>query len=833
MQWLADTGFPMNDLKFAFRQLLKHRGFTAIAVLTLALGAGANSAIFSIVHGVLLKPLPYPHPEQLVTLWERSPERGIEQERVTGPNYLDWRAQNTVFSEMAVSPGWDRSDFKLVFPERTVGVRGTYVSSSFFTTLGGGPLLGRTFLDEEDQRQGSRAAILSYTLWREYFSGDTNILGRTLSVDNFGRRDYTIVGVMPPNYGTPLRCEVWLPLGWMGVNLTERRSAHWHHVIARLKPGMTLAQARAQMNAIQASVKRAHPGETIGSQVSIEPLLQQAVGRDFKKALLILWGVVTGVLLIACANVANLLLARAASRQKEVAVRLALGAGRWRIVRQLLIESVLLSVLGAGAGLILSDWAIKLFVAASPSNVPRLADVGLDLPVLLFTFGSALLTGIIFGLAPAWQSSKTNLAEAFKDGRGASQGFSCQFTHSALVVAEVAMAIVLLVGAGLMLQSFRKLLAADRGFRAEQLVTAELDFSVAGFTTWVVPTPTRPQVPLAELLERVRRIPGVESAGSALRLLRPDNHPPNQFLTIYGRPAAAETERPRVEANAITPGYLRSLGVPILRGRDFAEADTLLGPGVVLVNDSFVRRFFPDENPLGKYLTLANNPGPLGSKDRFGVPSWYEIVGVVGDVKSFGIPPEATPEVSFSYWQWPMQTPTLVARVMGDPASVAQAIVRETRAVAPTLPMPKIRMMADRLNESVAQPRFESQLLILFGGLALFLAACGIYGVLAYSVTQRRREIGIRLAVGAQKGDIVGLVLRRGLKLAALGILLGLGASLALTQVLRNLLYGIAPNDPGTFILGSLIVLAVAWLACWLPGRRAARVDPMEALRTD
>lgn len=824
----------MNDFKIAFRQLLKNRGFSAIAIVTLALGAGANAAIFSIVHGVLLKPLPYPNPGQLVTVWESSPERGIEQERVTGPDYLDWRAQNTVFSDMAVSPGWDTSDFKLLLPERVVTVPGKYTSSSYFTILGDTPLLGRTFLPEEDQRQGNAVAILSYSVWQQYFEGDTNILGRTLKVDNFGRRDYTIVGVMRPNFGAPLRGQVWLPLGWMGVSLTERRSGHWHTVIARLKPGVSLHQAQAQMNAIQARLKLAHPGETIGSRASVVPLVQQAVGKDFRTALFVLWGVVTGVLLIACANVANLMLARAASREKEIAVRLALGAGRWRVMRQLLIESVLLAFMGAGAGLLLSDWAVKLFILAGPRNIPRLAEIGLDGPVVLFTCGTALLTGIVFGLAPAWQTSKTDLAGALKDGsKGASQGISCHFTHSALVVAEVALAIVLLVGAGLMLQSFRKLLSAERGFHPERLVTAELDFSVSGFTTWVEQTRTRPQAYLGELLERVRHLPGVQSAGAAYRLVRPDNSPPNQFLAVFGRPVTPGTPRPTVEANAVTPDYLRSLGTPILRGRDFTEADTLTAPGVVLVNESFVHRFFPGEDPLGKFITLVTDPGPLDAKDRFGIPIWRQIVGVAGDVKSLGFPPEAVPEVYNSYWQWPMQTPTLIARVNGDPAALAQALVRETKSVIPLLPVPTIRSMEDRLSESVARPRFESQLLALFGGLALFLAGCGIYSVLAYAVAQRQREIGIRMAIGAQKFDILLLVLRRGLKLTLIGLVLGVGLSLALTQTIRNLLYGVAPTDPLTFALGSFVLLAVAISACWLPGRRAAKVDPMEALRAE
>ncbi|PYJ79364.1 MAG: hypothetical protein DME22_25560, partial [Verrucomicrobia bacterium] len=385
----------MNDLKFAFRQLLKNPGFTAVAMLTLALGIGANTAIFSLINGVLLKPLPYPEPERLVTLWESSPQRGIEQERVSGPNYLDWRAQNSVFSEMAVSPGWQGSEeFNLVLRDTTAKVPGTYTSASLFNTLGTKPLLGRTFLAEEDRKGGNRVAVLGHGVWQRHFGGDSNVIGRTLTVDTYGRREYTIVGVMPPGFGVPGRCELWLPLGWLGVTLDERRSAHWHNVIARLKPGVTLAQARSELTGIQVRIKQAYPGETIGSEVAVVPLLHQALGRNMRTALWVLWGVVAGVLLIACANVANLMLARAASRQKEIALRIALGAGRWRVMRQLLIESVVLAVIGGSLGVLIGWWGLQLFIAVSPANIPRLNEVTLDGAALGFTFGISVLTGV-------------------------------------------------------------------------------------------------------------------------------------------------------------------------------------------------------------------------------------------------------------------------------------------------------------------------------------------------------------------------------------------------------------------------------------------------------
>jgi len=825
----------MNDLKFALRQLLKNPGFTAVAVLTLALGIGANTALFSVINGVLLKPLPYPEPEQLVTLWERNPQRGIEQERVSGPNYLDWRAQNTVFSEMAVSPGWEGSErFNLVLRDNTVKVRATYTSSSLFRTLGINPLLGRTLLPEEDQKEGPRAVVLSHGLWQRQFNGDSNVLGRTLTLDTYGRRDYTIVGVMPPGFGQPSQNELWLPLGWMGVSLADRRAANWHIVIARLKPGATLERAQAEMNIIQARLAQSYPGGITGTEVAVVPLLDQALGRNFRRALLVLWGAVAAVLLIGCANVANLMLARAAARQKEIALRLALGAGRWRVVRQLLAESLLLALLGGALGVLFGWWGLQFFIAVSPAGIPRLAEVTLDLAALGFTLGISMLTGVLFGLAPAWQFSRPALSAALKESsHGASAGAAAGRTRGALVVAEVALSVVLLAGAGVMLQSFARMLRAERGFQPEHLVTAELDFSVSGFTTWMRPSATRPQVPLRELMERLRALPGVQFVGAGSRLLRRENRPPHESIAIFGRPADKPEEQPRAEFQGISPGWLPALGARLLRGRDFTEADRLEAPGVVLVNETFARRFFPSQDPVGQWLKMGASQPPLGATNRWGQTEWSEIIGVVSDVKSLHARPQAVPEIYQSYWQWPMQNPTLLIRTTGNPAALAETIRRETQALAPNLPSALIRKMDDLLSDTVAQPRLQSGLLSVFAGAALLLAALGLYGVLSFAVAQRRREMGVRIALGARKSHVLSLVIRQGMKLALAGLSLGLILALALAQTLRSLVYEVKPADPLTFAAVALLLLATALLACWLPARRAARIDPITALRAE
>jgi predicted permease len=823
----------LADLRLALRQLRQHPGFAVVAVLTLAIGIGANTALFSIVNGVILRPLPFPKHEQLATLWESNPALGADRQKASWVALESWRAQERAIKSLGYWTGPE--DFNFVTSEGVEKVRTAYVSSDVFPTLQISPQLGRGFAPEEDNPKGPMVALISHQLWQNRFGLDPRVLGQTVTIDTYGKRTYTIVGVMPAGFSFPDATELWLPAGYNGLP-RDRRTPHWLNVIARLADGVTIPQARAALNTAQATIARENPNARAGTEVAVVPLLQQLIGGRTRTALFVLWGVVGGVLLIACANVANLMLARATARQKEIALRLALGAGRGRIVRQLLTESVLLSLLGGVAGALLAVGCVNAIIAFSPADIPRLSAITVDLTALSFTAGIAVLTGIVFGLTPAWQCSRPQINETLKaTGSATSAAPAVGRTRGALVIIEMALATVLLVVASLMLQSFAKLIAADRGFRAEHVITAELDFSVSGFTSWVEETGTRPQSSIQRLIERLRQLPNVQAAGAAYGFptLRRDNLPPNNTFTIFGRPAGAADVMPVAYEKSISPGYLNALGVTLLRGRDFTDTDTLRAPSVALINESFARRYFGDEDPIGQYITQGRSTAPLEARDTRGLSTWTRIVGVVKDTKSLTQQPEAAPEVYRSYWQWPMQAPVLFVRTMGDPAPLANALRRETKLAIPLLPSPKIRLMTDRVNESVAQPRFQAGLLNLFGGIGLLLAACGIYGVLAYAVIQRRREIGIRMALGAQGRDVISLVLTQGMRLAFVGAVVGIAAAAMVTRVLRAQLYAVSPADPLAFAAAALALLGVALLACWLPARAAARTDPIIALRCE
>jgi predicted permease len=801
-----------QDLRYGARMSLKNPGFTLIAVITLSLGIGANTGIFTVVNGVLLRPLPYDEPDRLVMLWESDP-----------PNLVEWREQSRSFENVAYWTGND--EFNLVMGDGIEKAKCAYVTSSLFSTLRVKPWLGRAFLPEEDQPEGNLAAVLSYEYWRRRFAADPNVIGRKLTVDTFGRRDYTIVGVMQPGFRFPNQTEIWLPVGWDGI--PRARRGNWLSVIARLKDGVSPAQAQAELIVVQARIGQQH--SEASSSVVIIPLLEQTLGARLRSALLILWGVVACVLLIACANVANLLLARAADRQKEIAIRLALGGSRWRMIRQLLTESMLLAFLGGAFGLLLASWSLKLLIAFNADHVPRLGETRLDVWSLAFTTLIACLTGLLFGLAPAWQTTKPDLNVALKDGgRGATGGLQRNRLRAVLIVAEVALSMVLLIGAGLMIRSFAQMTRVNRGFQPEYLLTAKLDFSISGFTTWVRPTETRPQVTIRELMERLKNQPGVQSVAAA-------GDKAGFRVTVENRQTGAEDDYPRVSLQGVSPDYFRAMGIPVLRGRAFTESDALESPGVAVLPESLAKRCFPNEDPIGKRIYKGRlNPGQAGELDRWtNVSLWTEIVGVVADVKSISLDPQVESNVYVPYWQWPMQTPSLFVRTAGNPANFAAALYSEVKALNKNLPTPKVQTMNERLADVVAQPRFQTLLLGLFGLVALALVSAGIYGVVSYSVAQRTHEIGVRMALGAGEHDVLRLVVGQGMKPVLAGLAIGLAGALALTRLMKALLFGVSSSDPLTFGSIALLLALVALLACWVPARRATRVNPIIALRQE
>jgi putative ABC transport system permease protein len=812
-----------QDLRFGARMLGKNPGFTALAVLTLALGIGANTAIFTVINGVLLRPLPYEEPDRLVMLWESNPRRKIEQQLVAPPNLAEWRDQSRSFENIGYWSG--SGDFNLVAASGVEKARCAYVTSGLFSTLRVKPLLGRVFLPEEDLEEGNRVAILSYDYWQRRFAGDPDVIGRFLTVDTFGRRDYIIAGVMQPGFRFPNQTEIWLPVGWDGI--PRKRRGPWLSVIARLKEGVSITQARAEMDTIQGRIEQQHPQALIGSHVAVIPLLEQVLGARLRSALLILWGVVACVLLIACANVANLLLARAADRQKEIAIRLALGGSRLRLIRQLLSESLLLALAGGVLGILLAFWSLKLLIAFNADQIPRLNEASLDGWSLAFTLLVACLTGLLFGLAPAWQTTKPDLNVALKESaRNMTDGLQRNRLRNLLVVAEVALSMILLIGAGLMIRSFARLSQVDRGFQADRLLTAKLDFSVSGFTTWVRPTATRPQVTLRELIERLKSQPGVQSVAAA-------SDKASFQITIEGRQTGVEEDYPRTGFQGVTSDYFRTMGISMQQGRTFTENDVLEVPRVAILSESLAKRCFPDENPIGKRIYLGRlNPGQVGETDRWtGQTLWAEVVAVVADVRSMNLSPQVEPNIYVPYWQWPMQTPTLVVRTAANPANLAATLYSEVKALNKNLPTPKVQTMNERLSDVVAQPRFQTLLLGLFGLVALVLVSAGIYGVVSYSVAQRTHEIGVRIALGAQQRDVLRLVIRHGMKQVLIGLVFGLAGALVLTRVMKSLLFDVSATDPLTFVVIALLLMAIALLACLLPARRAMKVDPMVALR--
>ncbi len=801
-----------QDLRYGVRMLWKNPGFTVVAVVALALGIGANSAIFSVVNTVLLRPLPYKDPERLVMVWEDRTARGYPRDTPAPANFVDWREQNKVFEGMAAIATHSLNLTGTGEPERLEGKR---VSASFFPLLGVEPLLGRAFSPEEDQPGGNRVVVLSHGLWQRRFGSDRGILGKPLILNG---ESHEVVGVMPQHFQFPTReDELWVPIAFTPQQAAARQS-HYLLVIARTKPGVTVEQAQAEMSTIGARLQQQYPAANTDLGVAVVPLHEQVVG-DIRPALLVLLGAVGFVLLVACANVANLLLARAAARQKEIALRVALGASRIRLVRQFLTESLLLAALGGVVGLLLSLWGVNLLKAFIPENISQARDIAIDGSVLGFTLLVSLLTGLIFGLAPVSQASNFNLNETLKEGgRDSVSGRRGNRIRSILVVAEVAVSLVLLIGAGLLINSFLRLRGVDPGFRADNLLTMRVVLPETKY-----PDQARRASFYAELVRRVESLPGVQSAAVTnwIPLVKQGD---SSGISIEGQPDPGPGQNPSAVTRVVSPHYFQTMGIELLQGRQLNEQDRSDSPRVIVIGETMARKFWPGEDPLGKRVTMG---GPADAP----IP-WLEVVGVVRDVRQFELAAEPKPQMYVPFEQPVFFRPShLVLKTSVEPGGLAAAVRKTVWEIDRDQPVSNIRTMGEVLSESIARQRFSMLLFGIFAAVALVLAAVGIYGVMSYSVAQRTHEIGIRMALGAQARDVLKLTVWRGLKLVLIGIVLGLAAAFALTRVMTSLLFGVSPTDPATLAVISVVLISVALLASYVPARRATKVDPMIALR--
>ena len=806
-----------QDIRYALRQLRKSPVFTAIALLTLALGIGANTAMYSVIDGVLLRPLPFKAPADLYTLWERNQKMGYEQNPPAAANFRDWRDRNHVFEQVAA---FDASTtFDLSGNDKPERVDGAAVSPGLFDLLGATPLIGRSFSSQEDQLGHERVILISHGLWQRRFNADPSIVGKPIAVNG---KDFTVVGVMPPGFqfpgetGTVLNiftapaAQVWVPLALTPQQWNER-SAHYLEVIGRLKPGVTPDQAQAQMNSIEQELIREYPRDYIGSDVKLVRLRAQVVG-SFRSSLFVLFGAVAFVLLICCANVANLLLARATSRRKEIAIRSALGATGARLLRQLVTESIILALAGGLLGVLLAFWEIQLLRTILPGNFPRMSEIHLNAWALVFTAVASLATGVIFGLAPALQSSGVRITESLKMGERGAEGFSRNRLRSALVISEVALALILLIGSGLLLRSFSQLQAVNPGFNPDHVLTMEVSLPDARY-----PDPQK-AVFFARLIEGVRLLRGVESAGAIGHLPLGGQIESYAMRVEGGAPLPNEYTNP--DCHVVLPGYFESMKVPLIEGRFFDERDNLQSPHVLIINDVVVRNVFPHENPVGRHLRM----GCTGFSG--------EIIGVVRHTSHLSLDSIPVEEVYTPYLQAPFWNQlSLTVRTPSAPLALAQPIKELIRSLDKDQPVAKIRTMNDVADASVAGPRFRTMLLGTFGLTALLLGAIGLYGVMSYSVTQRVRELGVRMALGATRSQVIVLVLREGLQLTLAGLAIGLIGAVALTHLLSSMLYAVRPTDPLTFAGVSLFLAGVSLLANYLPARNAAKVDPMVALR--
>jgi len=800
----------LHDLRYALRTLRKNSAFTAVAVVTLAIGIGANTALFSVVNAVLLRPLPYREPARIVQLWESN--RESRTVLVAWLNFLDWRTQSRSFESMAVYSGGPVTATGGDLPQRTSG---TAVSRGFFEVFGMRPALGRIFLAEELQPSASVPAVIAYGLWQRAFASDPKVIGKTVHISGI---ECHLVGVASPGFLFPDKSELWIPSEALPDD--SSRSAHNYWVVGRLRTGVPVATAQAELNTIARRLEQQYPESNKGQGVNVVPLHEQLVG-DVKPALLILLGAVGLVLLIACANVANLLLARSAERSREMAVRAALGAGRARLVLQVLSESLLLAAIGGAVGLLLALWATPLLALMIPDSVPRVHEISVDGSVLGFALGITLITGVLFGLLPALRLSRTQLNESLKEAGGRATTGRARRTGSFLVVSELALSMVLLITAGLLIRSFVGILRVDPGFRAEHVLTAQLSLPVLSLTGPVQPGKVLNYY--RQILERIQSIPGVAAAGTTTRLPLTNELNVTGLFDIEGRPPAKLGSSQDAGYRVASADYFRAMGIPLVRGRNFNTYDSANAPQTALINETMARRFWPGQDPLGQRIKFA------GMEMQ---PQWMTVVGVVGDFRESELTSRPEPEVFAPFTQHldgRLSDPNLVVRGVGDPKLLVSAIRDAIRAVDKNVPV-EFSAMDALLADSVAQQRFQIRLLALFAGMALTLAAVGIYGVIAYSVSQRTHEIGIRMALGAERADVVRMVIGHGMRMAVVGIAMGIAGAVALSRILSAQLYEVSATDAGTYTVVSLLLLAVAVAAAYIPARRATAVDPLIAL---
>ena len=819
----------MTDIRYGVRQLIKHPGFTLVAVLTLALGIGANTAIFSVVNAVLLKPLPFPAPEELVAIGGINPSETISPPRLYSlcfPDFADFREQNQSFSSMAVYRG---RSLALLDEKGAQSVRGETVSGEFFDVLGIKPILGRGFTRADEQAGGGPGGlkvILSYGLWQSHFNRADDVIGRVLMLDG---RPNTVVGVMPEDFQFPIQTdsiELYVTIAEDASTpdgstpQTQQRGNHWLQGIGRVKTGVPLAQANTELRMIAAALAQKYPDTNTNGVAGSRALRDEMVG-DVRTALYVLFGAVACLLLIANANVANLMLARASVRGKEIALRAALGASRGRIIRQLLTESVILAGLGGLLGLLIAQWGTEALVAAVPRNIPRVTTIQLDGTVLAFTLLLSLGTGIVFGLVPAWQASHVDLNTALKSGMRGGGGVEGKHrARNALVMTEVALALILLICASLLIQTFTRLGQVQTGMRTERLFTASIGLPEADY-----PKPEKIIAFFDQLMPRLRAIPGVESVTNVWPLpLSGSNNISSFDIEEHPMP---EGQQPDSPMRIVGPDYFKTMGIPVREGRAFEETDQFKSLPVVVVNENFAKKFFPGQNVVGKRINPGWSIGDEKSPMR-------TIVGVVGNVKHRTLDMDFTPEVYLTISQIPMADVSIVARTsIANPATITAAVRAEVAAVDRNIPLVRVRVFEDYLARALARPRFNAILLSIFAGTALLLTAIGIYGVMAYSVSQRTSEIGIRIALGAGKRSIFRLVVGQAMLIVAISLVVGLIGAFAATRLLNSLLYGVGASDPGTFIAIALLVSGVAFVAAWLPARRATRVDPIIALRSE